>query len=130
MVSSEMDALLNASPFAEPYPISESSLEAAGGGPGWTDELDHVLTLFTRKYAFDFEKCSKALRVYAASVILGIDGGSLPPNETLAPEGCRCVLPVLPGLPSDFAVRPKASFVLASSPYRPHFSLFHHLLQA
>lgn len=83
--------MLNASPFAEPYPISAASIEAASGGGDWSSELDHLLTFFTRKYSFDFARCSAALRAYARHVVVGVDGSVAPSDSSLAPEACRYV---------------------------------------
>jgi hypothetical protein len=93
MVSSEMDALLNSSPFAEPYPVSGAAIEAASeeGAAEWSQELDHLLTFFTRKYSFDWARCSAALKAYARHVIMGVDGSAPPSDASLAPEACRYV---------------------------------------
>jgi len=83
------DALQAASPFAEPYPVAASVLEDAQPAGVWSSELDNMLSLFVRKYTFDFPRCSTALQSYATHVMGGVDGEATVPEEALSPEACR-----------------------------------------
>ena len=54
----------------------------------WSSDMDHQLSLFVRKYCFDFAKASKALRSYVQHV------REPPPQraaaDTMRPACCRC----------------------------------------
>eukprot|EP00283_Hemiselmis_rufescens_P005679 CAMPEP_0173420148 /NCGR_PEP_ID=MMETSP1357-20121228/1754_1 /TAXON_ID=77926 /ORGANISM="Hemiselmis rufescens, Strain PCC563" /LENGTH=135 /DNA_ID=CAMNT_0014382911 /DNA_START=75 /DNA_END=479 /DNA_ORIENTATION=- len=83
------DALQAASPFVEPYPVSAATLEDAQPPGVWSEELDHLLSLFVRKYTFDFARCSAALQAYAAHVMGGVDGEDAVKGGAMGPEACR-----------------------------------------
>ena len=54
----------------------------------WSSDMDHQLSLFVRKYCFDFAKASKALRSYVQHV------REPPPQraagDIMRPARCRC----------------------------------------
>ena len=68
----ELD-LFQASPFAEDYPLSKEQVAGQqDGAAAWSSDIDHQLSLFVRKYCFDFAKASKALRSYVQHVSLSL----------------------------------------------------------
>lgn len=87
----ELDAVLSSSPFADPYPVSERHLEEAQiSAVRWEGELDSLLTLFVRKYSFDWARASDALIAYAAHVIGEVDGRDVSEFGPITAEACRC----------------------------------------
>jgi hypothetical protein len=85
-----MEDLFKSSPFADPYPISASFLEnAQPTGLAWNAEMDNILTLFVRKYNFDFSKCSKAFKAYMQNVVCDVDGDGDVDYDTLTADACR-----------------------------------------
>ena len=81
----ELD-LFQASPFAEDYPLSkEQVVGQQDGSAAWSSDIDHQLSLFVRKYCFDFAKASKALRSYVQHVSLSLRSYVATPVNGLPP---------------------------------------------